>query len=495
MGSKNKWLYNTAFLLILILICACQRNDDFEKPNIIFIMADDLGYGGLGSYGAKLIQTPNCDRLAREGIMFTDAHSPSSVCSPTRYGVLTGEYAWRSWLRNWVLMEHMPLLIDTFQMTVQKFLHKQGYVTGCVGKWHLGWGNKINPNWNARLYPGPIETGFDYFFGVPYSHNSSPELQVFVEDDRIVGLNRGDSLQDKDVLANVQRSLENTATALSEKAVQFIEANKDRPFFLYYPATNVHLPHTPHKRFQGKSNAGVYGDFVTEFDWAVGEILQTLDENGLTDNTLVIVTSDNGAKHQWDANGHKPNGDWRGWKATIYEAGHRVPFIARWPGKIKAGTKSDRTICLTDLLASCADILNVELKQHEGKDSKSILPLLLGYEINAPIREHTVHHSISGMFAIRAGDWKYIDGVGQGFNPSDFKATAQSGLNKPTWNVNSREFEPFYYYWPAPKKKPGSPQGQLYNLKTDPKEENNLYHEQPQKVKDMKRLLKSIKNL
>lgn len=488
--------YVPALILLYAGGIGCTKKEVFIKPNIIFIMADDLGYGGLGCYGASEIPTPHCDRLASEGMIFTDAHSPSSVCSPTRYGVLTGEYAWRSWMKNWVLMEHMPLLIDPGKKTVANFLKESGYKTACLGKWHLGWGDHTDADWNGELKPGPLQVGFDYYFGVPYSHNSIPEQQVFVENNRVVGLQAGDSIQDPNVLKTVMRSLENTATELSIKAVEFIEKNKDQPFFLYYPLTNVHLPHTPHTRFKNKSQVGLYGDFVVEMDWAVGEILMKLDELDLAKKTLIIFTSDNGAKitKEWTLNGHKPNKYLRGGKAGIYEGGHRVPFIVRWPGRVAPGSSSDEIICLTDLMATCADILNVPLDDDEGKDSKSILPVLLNESLEQPIREHVIHHSVSGMFAIRMGDWKFIDGIGDGYRPTDWKATQRSGINKPEWNEIAKKFEDFYYEWPLPEVHSGEPLGQLYNLNEDMKERKNLFYEQAERVSRMKEKLEWIKS-
>ena len=350
-------------VLVPITICnSCQEEP--QLPNIIFIMADDLGYGDFSCYGAEKIQTPNVDRLAEEGMKFTDAHSGSAVCTPTRYGVLTGRYCWRSWLKNWVLWENMPLLIDTTRLTVASMLQQHGYTTGCLGKWHLGWGVEPDHRWDGDVKPGPLEVGFDYFFGVPHSHNSPDFLKVFMENRRIIGLNPGDDIHDEEVMKRVRRNLEETAINISKAAVRFIEDNKDRPFFLYYPTTNIHSPITPNDRFKGKSEAGQYGDFVVEFDWAVGEIVSALDRHGISENTLIIVTSDNGGTPAASSFGHLSNAPWRGSKCQIYEGGHRVPFIVRWPGKVKPGTVCDETICLTDFMATCAAIIQYPLPEN-----------------------------------------------------------------------------------------------------------------------------------
>ena len=464
-------------------------------PNIVFIMADDLGYGGLGCYGATRIPTPNCDRLATQGMRFTDAHSASSVCTPTRYSVLTGRYNWRSWLKNFVLQEHMPLLVETDRPTVASLLQTKGYTTGCVGKWHLGWGDHIDPDWENGPKPGPLELGFDSFFGLPHSHNSSPELQVFMQGREIVGLRPGESLNNPDTLQRVQRSLEDTATNLSKQAVQFIRDNAERPFFLYYPTANIHVPHTPHPRFRGKSDAGAYGDFVVEFDWAVGEIMRELEAQGVADDTLLIVTSDNGAKitDDWRVNGHEPNAPWRSGKATIYEGGHRIPFIARWPGRIPAGTTNDETICLVDLLATCADIAGIDVPDNAGQDSVSLLPALRGEELDEPLRPFTIHHSVDGTFAIRKGPWKYIDAQHDGYHPTDWKTAFPKARKLPERNPETGEFQPVSFHFPPRDVNPNQPPGQLYNLDSDPKETTNLYNKHPDIVKELKARLKDCR--
>ena len=465
------------------VFCAGLVQGEMTRPNVIFIMADDLGYGDMGCYGATHFETPACDRLAREGMRFTDAHSPSAVCTPTRYSVLTGRYAWRTWLKNWVLQENHPLLLDPERLTLGDMFRKAGYTTGCVGKWHLGWGTELGPDFSEEVKPGPLEVGFDTFFGVPFSHNSSKRLQVFVRGRRIVNLEPGVSYKSKEAMSKTMRSLEDTAMDLSKEAVDFVSRNKARPFFLFYPTTNVHFPLTPNKRFKGKTRSGVYGEFAIEFDWAVGEVLTALDEHGLTENTIVIVTSDNGGRPHASLNGHACNGEWRGTKRTIYEGGHRVPLIVRWPGKVAAGEESSETVCLTDFFATFGEMLGHELPVDAGEDSYDISDVLLGRSYRSPIREATVHHSVSGQFAIRKGDWKLIEGLGDG----DFPRT-QKGIDVKTWNptknAESGGWNDLDYF-----QLPGPEGFQLYNLAADPDESDDLAAKQPDKVRELKELL------
>ncbi|BDS07110.1 arylsulfatase [Oceaniferula spumae] len=486
--------------ILLTLILTCLISHAAEKPNVIIIYADDLGYGDFSCYGATGFKTPNCDKLAEQGIKFTDAHSPSAVCTPSRYGLLTGRYAWRTWMKNWVLQEHMPLLIDSERFTLPKLFKQQGYTTGCIGKWHLGWGTKRHEDLSKPVTPGPNEVGFDYFFGPPHSHNSAPAYQVFVRNNKVDGIKEGENFKDPKVIKRLKRSLPDTATELSKEAVRWITEHKDEPFFLYYPTTNIHFPLTPAKRFQGKTKTGKYGDFVYEFDWAVGEILNTLDKLKLSDNTIVILSSDNGGepytvpiKGNNGKNPHRPNSNFRGKKASIYEAGHRIPFIVRWPGKVKPNSTSAETICHTDLLATFAAHFGTTLPNNAAEDSYNILPAILAKPYQSPIREATVHHSVSGMFAIRKGDWKLIEGNTDGRrNPASMHAWNNAGglpiIDEKTGEIllldyaNIRDFDqknPIY---------------QLYNLKTDPQEKDNLAKSQPEKVKELANLLEKYRN-
>ncbi len=452
-------------------------------------MADDLGYGDLGSYGAEHFETPACDRLAAEGMRFTDAHSPSAVCTPTRYSVLTGRYAWRSWLKNWVLQENHPLLIDPDRLTMGKVFQKAGYRTGCVGKWHLGWGTKVGQDFSGEMKPGPLEVGFDEFFGVPFSHNSGKALQVYVKDRRIVGLPEGSSYRSEEAKEKTVRSLEDTAIQLSQEAVAFIERNKDQPFFLYYPTTNIHFPITPHPRFAGKTRSGKYGEFVIEFDWAVGQILEALDRNQIADNTIVVITSDNGARPHPDLNGHACNGPWRGEKRMIYEGGHRVPLIVRWPSHVGKNVVSDETVCLTDFFATFAKILGQPTPQNAGEDSYNITPVLEGDDYKKPLREATVHHSVSGQFALREGNWKLIEGRGSG----DYPRKESGAMDVKTWkiqlNVETGEPIKLDYFQLEPDGK-----YQLYNLAKDPKERKDLSQIYPDRAREMLKLLNKYRD-
>jgi len=436
-----------------------------KKPNIIFIMADDMGYGDLSCYGATKIKTPNMDALAADGIRFTDAHSPSAVCTPTRYGVLTGRYCWRSRLKRGVLGGYSPLLIDTNRTTVASLLKQHGYATACIGKWHLGLGSNGRTDYDKPLAPGPNDLGFDYFFGIPASLDMTP--YCYVENDRPTvkptetieaGKASGDGWWRAGPIAPGFKHVE-ALPKLTEKAVEYIDAHAEKtpnkPFFMYFPLPAPHCPIAPADFVKGKSEAGGYGDFVVEVDWTIGRVMEALDKNNLADNTLIIVTSDNGSPARtkikrdpysmMEVYGHYPNGNLRGIKADIWDGGHREPFIARWPGRIPKGATSDELICLTDLMATCAAIVGADLPDNAGEDSYDILPALLGKKLDKPIREAIVHHSLSGMFSIRRGNWKLILGRGSG------------GFTKPK----------------TIKPKPGEPKGQLYNLAEDPAEAQN----------------------
>jgi len=284
------------------------------------------------------------------------------------------------------------------------------------------------------------------------------------------------------------RKLENTAIDLTEKAVGFIKRNKNAPFFLYFPTTNVHLPHTPNAMFE--SDYGTYGAFVQEFDWIVGRIVETLKQEGIENNTLIIITSDNGANNQWEVNGHKPNGNLKGEKGDIFEGGHRVPFLIKWPEKINAGNKLNNTICLTDIFSTISSILNIALLEGAASDSYDFSSLLVSKSSNSFSRPPIIHHSVAGMFAIRDGDWKLIDGLGNGF-PIDWPKTNASGIGKPIRDTITGKFEDLVYYFPPfPLPGEGEPGGQLYNLETDPREQNNLYLKNPEKVKTLRKKLK-----
>jgi arylsulfatase A-like enzyme len=447
-------------------------------PHIDFVLADDLGWGDLGSYNPQSgVATPNADRLARDGVRFTDMHSPSAVCTPTRYGILTGRYSWRSRLKSGVLYGYSPNLIEPGRMTVAAMLQSRGYYTGAIGKWHLGLGDKEETDYTQPLHPAPIDHGFDYFFGIPASLDMAP--YVYVENDKVVeqpsalteGRNdpRGVFWRPGPIGPNFK--IEEVLPTLTDRAMAFIRKRADvagQPFFLYLPLTAPHTPWVPADEFRGKSKAGDYGDFVVQVDDALGQIMRTLDETGLAGNTLLIFSSDNGA--HWtpqDKTGfaHRANADWRGMKADIHEGGHRVPFLARWPGKIPAGAITSELACLTDFFATVAEIVAVPLPINAAEDSYNLLPAMLGQE-HGPIREAIVHHSVDGMFSIRQREWKLVVGRGSG------------GFSQP------RRIET----------KPGDVEGQLYNISLDPQEENNVYDSYPDIVARLAALLEKYKD-
>lgn len=362
---------------------AQEKSSPSNYPNIVFVLADDMGYGDASCLNKNSrIKTPHMDRLAREGMTFTDAHTGAAICTPTRYNFLTGRYAWRTKLKG-VLVENSPPLIRANELTVGRFLQQLGYHTACIGKWHLG---KVTSG--KKVEQGPVTRGFDYFYGFQYARG----IENLFENDQVAP-----KLKPVDVLPE-----------LTKKAVRYVDqrAKEKSPFFLYFPLNSPHTPIVPTKEFQGKSGLDAYGDFVVQSDWALGQVMEALDRNHLRDNTLIIFASDNGSPHA-KGQGHDSNYIFRGKKGTIYEGGHRVPFIARWPGKIEAGTECDSTICLGDFLATCAAITKQKLPANAGVDSISFLPHLLG-KSNGGLREATVHHDGWGTFALRKDQWVLI---------------------------------------------------------------------------------------
>ena len=471
------------------------------KPNIVFILADDLGYGDLSCYGATKVKTPAIDRLAREGRRFTDAHSPCSVCTPSRYNLLTGRYAWRTWVQSACVWANDPLLVERGRLTLGKLLQKQGYRTACLGKWHLGfgepgmagWDDRLGPDYNRDLKPGPLEVGFDYFWGFPHV---GQKPHIIIENHRVLGLTPGDPIRilpdkrpeyDKDYLRRPRNGWtaalgvkggqsawykhEDLAVMLTQRAVKWInDYSDDKPFFLYIAHRNIHGPLISNPRFQGTSVLGKYGDFILELDWSVGQVLQALDEKKLTDNTLVIFSSDNGGVAQYrptdyaEIQGHYINGPLRGQKTDAYEGGHRVPLIARWPGRIRAGTKEDSLLALTDMLATVADWQGVALPTDAGEDSFSFLGALLDQAPRQAVREAIVDDSFCGAFAIRRGDWKLI-------------------LSQHGGGVRSNQIP----------HDPAKPPGQLYHLGRDLREAANEYNRHPEIVQSLKALLAQYK--
>ena len=474
-----------------------------KKPNVLFILADDIGYGDLGCQGAVKVKTPNLDRLASQGVRFTDAHSPSSMCTPTRYAFITGRYAWRNPpTARGVLSGEAPLSVAPGTFTVAAAMKQAGYATGIVGKWHLGLGEG-KTNYNVEIKPGPLDLGFDYAFIMPATGDRVP--CVYVENRRVVGLDPSDPISlDYSVSRGDPESFvlgvprigkmtggkaalwkdEEQASTYVKKAVAFIEQHKDEPFFLYLATHDIHVPRVPNARFKGTSQAGVRGDTIHSLDWTVGEVLATLDRLNLSDNTLVIFTSDNGGvldangpdkEHGGTVetnNGHLFNGPLRGQKGQLYEGGHRVPFIARWPGRIQPGRTADDLIAHVDMLATFAAVGGVQLPDDAAPDSFNELPALLGEIGGRPVRDHLVVHSGSGQLAIRQGPWKLIP-AGQAVAPKKpKKATKAEKAGK--------------------RQGPGG-QGELFNLADDLPETNNLIAAQPEIAAKMQAMLQTIR--
>jgi len=406
---------------------------ELSKPNIVIILADDLGYGDVSCYGAAKIKTPNIDRLAREGMKFTDAHTAASVCSPSRYGLMTGRYPWRLHRKG------NDYHLEPGRMTLASLVKAQGYRSAAIGKWHLGY----SKDWNQPPITGPLEAGFDYHFGVPTNHNDP--YRVFIENHDLVGRKPGEAfrvVKDRVFPEGVAqpRIEDQVDTTLTAKAVGFIRDHRDRPFLLYFTPCAPHTFVTPAAQFRGTSQAGLYGDHIQELDAHVGEVLATLDELQLAERTLIFFSSDNGgspidftgtqgarlnlasedggvrekyltAKRDARAMGHRNNGPWHDGKGTPFEGGHRVPFIARWPGKIAPASTSDHTLCLTDMLATTADILDVKLPEAAGEDSFSILPILLGRAPTGPLRKIAFIQgdTSDNAIAVRSDQWKLIE--------------------------------------------------------------------------------------
>ena len=408
--------------------CALAATTTPATPNIVVILADDYGYGSLGAYGADpaLIRTPNLDRLAREGRRFTDAYTPSSVCTPTRYALVTGRYCWRTPLNHGGVANTLdPLLIEPTRPTIASLLKKHGYATGFVGKWHLGYGTAPRVDYTKELKPGPLELGFDYQFAVPQNHNDI--TRVFVENHGVFGL-RSASLSPvpgKLGLDAPERDDPKTMGDLTDRAVTWLDqqAGRPAPFFLYFAPVAVHELITPSAEGQGSSKAGPYGDFIHDLDRSVGRILAALEKQNALANTLVIFTSDNGGvvnpgsktganKVAMDA-GLKINGTLRGGKHDIWEGGFKVPFLVRWPGRVPAGTVSNEMIGVVDVFATLAAVVGEPKldRATTAPDSVNVLPAFLGQPSAQPLRRDLILQSASGVYAIRSGPWKWIDGV------------------------------------------------------------------------------------
>lgn len=484
--------------LLPAAICAAEPSRP-EKPNIVFILADDIGYGDLSCQGAKHARTPHIDRLAKEGCRFTDAHSPASTCTPTRRAFLTGTYSWRQQAGSSIAPGDAPLTITRGTATVASLLKSAGYRTGVVGKWHVGLGSAGGPDWNGQIKPGPLEIGFDSAFIMAATGDRVPT--VYIHDHTVVGLDPNDPIRvsykeqvgndptgrehpellklkhthghDMTIVNGVGRIGwmtggksarwvdEDMSDTFVKHALEFIETSRDEPFFLFFATHDVHVPRVPHPRFRGTSPVGTRGDAIHELDDAVGTMLAALDRLKLADNTLVIFTSDNGGVMDdgYEDVGkfdYHPNAPWRGTKGTLFEGGHRVPFLARWPGHIPASSTSGALIAHLDMPATLAVLVGAKIPAGQCVDSVNVLPALLGA---SPVgRNDFVAHvgGVHGPFALRAGNWKYIAPAG--------------GVNKK-----------------------GVPAAQLYDLAADLSEERNLAESQPEKLSELRALLAKIR--
>ncbi|HET6410161.1 MAG TPA: arylsulfatase [Chthoniobacteraceae bacterium] len=497
------------FLLATALFACALSLSAVEKPNIIFILADDIGYGDLGSYGATRVKTPVLDQLAKDGCRFTDAHSPASTCTPTRRAFLTGTYSWRRKPGSSIAPGDAPLSIAPGTHTVASILKQSGYKTGVVGKWHLGLGGEGGPDWNGDIKPGPLEIGFDYCFMMPATGDRVP--CVYMEDHRILGLDPADPIKvsykekvgsdstgkenpgqlklkhthghDMTIVNGVGRigwmtggkaarwRDEDMADTFTTKAIEFIEREKDAPFFLYFATHNIHVPRVPHERFNGTSGAGIRGDAIHELDDSVGKLLAALDRLKLSEKTLVIFTSDNGGVNDdgyedFGPLDHKMNGTLRGTKGTLFEGGHRVPFIARWPGTIKAGTESNALITHLDMPATFAALSGTKVPDGAAPDSINVMATLLGNPTLKAERDTFIAHNggIQGPFAIRHGTWKFIQ-------------PGRGGYGKAAKGEDAK---------PAPA-------GQLFNLSEDPSEQNNLVDKMPEKSKELAAMIQAAR--
>lgn len=497
--KKDRSIFNLVILLGFLLCGAlgsCTTKEvAVEKPNVVIIYTDDQGCGDVGALNPDAkFRTPNIDKIANEGVIFTDGHSSDAVCTPSRYSLLTGRYSWRTSLKKGVLHADGPCLIEKDRMTIATMLKEHGYNTAMVGKWHLQMEfegkNGEGRDWSKPFAEGPITHGFDYYYGIAASMNYG--ILTFLENDKVIEAPTLFTKKKHDVTPRTYRMTppyqaekakgyvevapsfndELVLEKFAAKAVDYINesANGDKPFFLYLPLTSPHLPHCTHPDFQGRSECGNYGDFMEETDYRVGQVLDALEANGITDNTLVIFSSDNGAEsnyvYQRDTFQHYSCLNFKGGKRDIYEGGHRVPFLMRWPATIAAGQKVDAPVCQTDYLATIADIVGASIPDNGAEDSYSLYPFLVNDAGSYKSDRAVIHHSFTGHFSIRVGDWKLNMLRGSG------------GSLKPVI-VEPKEGEAKY---------------ELYNIAKDPSESTNLYFEHPEIVKELSdRIIEIIK--
>ncbi len=502
-------------VLILLLVIGCQTpsndttdttTDAAKPPNIVLIYADDLGYGDVSSYGATAVATPQIDRLAANGILFTDAHAPSATCTPSRYALLTGQYAWRK-AGTGIARGDAAMIIEPEQVTLPDILKRAGYTTSVVGKWHLGLGPDGGPDWNGEIKPGPLEIGFDEAFLIPATGDRVPT--VYVENHRVVDLDPADPItvsfqgpigdeptgksnpellkvhpshgHDMTIVNGISRIGymtggqaarwidEDMADVITERAVDFIERQQDNPFFLFFSLHDIHVPRVPHPRFAGLSGMGPRGDVILQTDWCVGEILDALEAKGIADNTLVIFTSDNGPViddgYEDEAvtklGDHNPSGPFRGGKYSAFEAGTRVPFLLSWPAKVEAA-KSDALVSQIDLMGSFAQLAGVQLNEGEGPDTHDATGALLGTDDAG--RSYLVSHNAAGTLSLVQDGWKYIEPSNA--RPYNQQTDIELG---------------------------NAPEAQLYNLMEDIGEVNNLAEAMPDKTADMAAFLADVR--
>ncbi len=456
-----------------------------EKPNVVFILSDDVGVGDIKSYyPPSKVKTPNIDSLAAQGMRFTQAYAPCSVCSPSRYALLSGFYPSRGPLRDSHINARSPLVFDLDMVTLPSFLKERGYRTAHIGKWHLGYGSESPPNWAGELHPGPNEIGFDYHLGLPTNHNDN--FKTYVENDRLLWLKDGitelRTRPKRDQLTKIRYDDEVDST-LTEKAIEFMKENRDQPFFIYLALVATHTHITPHEKFRGTSEIGQLGDYIHELDYHVGQIMAALDELELADDTILIFASDNGAQEDDFTNagknldlrneshdvavkartsktdarvkyGHRSNGDFRGYKAGNFEGGFRIPYIARWPGKIPAGVESDQIVTLADTLATVAGFLGEELPESVGGDSFDLSPVFLGEEAEGLMPRNVILQAAPGELAFRDGDWKL------------------RFTEAPDWTGEEVKLPEKAY--------------ELYNLADDLAEERDLSQEDPERAEAMR---------
>ena len=472
------------FLLLLIPCIVLGA----EKPNFVFILSDDVGTGDIKCYYApSKVKTPNIDKLAAQGMRFTQAYAPGSVCSPTRYALISGFYPCRGPLRDAPAGYKSPLSFDTDMLTLPRFFKKHGYQTAHIGKWHLGYGKTGITNWAGELRPGPNDIGFDYHLGLPTNHNDN--FKTYVENHRLLWLREDvTELPDKPTKDQLNRIRydDEVDSYLTARAIEFMKDNREEPFFLYLALVATHTHITPDERFRGTSDIGQLGDYIHELDYHVGEIMSALEELGLSDNTILIFSSDNGGQQndhssagknldlrseahdvarksktaKTDARekfGHRTNGDLNGYKGSNFEGGFRVPFIVRWPGKVAEGTESEQVIALADILATAAGLLGKELPESAGGDSYDFSPVLLGKNVDGPIRRSTILQTGRGLLSFRHDNWKL------------------RFSEKPNWNGQEVELPQTSY--------------ELYNLSDDPAETNDLSKKHQGRAEEMKTLL------